>query len=397
MTEAPTRHLGDVASFIRGITFKPGDVVPIGSPGSVACMRTKNVQSELDLSDVWGIPESHVKRPEQYLANGDLLISSANSWDLVGKCCRVPQLQWPATFGGFISVLRGDPSQIGARYLYHWFSSPRIQATVRSFGRQTTNISNLNVDRCLSLRLSVPRLAEQERIAGILDAAEALRAKRREALGQLDTFLRSSFLDMFGDPVTNPMKWTTSTLGQVGEVVTGNTPSRSRPEYYGEDIEWIKSDNINDPSFVLTEAKERLSAAGKAVARTVPRGSILVTCIAGSPSCIGNAAVADREVAFNQQINAFVPGGCIALWFAFGVFWVGKRLVNSASTNSMKGMVSKSAFTAIPIPIPPMSLQRRFAAIVESVEHQKATQRAHLAELDTLFASLQSRAFRGDL
>ena len=94
MSEAPTRHLGDVASFVRGITFKPGDVVPVGSPGSVACMRTKNVQSELDLSDVWGIPESFVKRADQYLLTGDLLVSSANSWNLVGKCCRVPQLQW---------------------------------------------------------------------------------------------------------------------------------------------------------------------------------------------------------------------------------------------------------------------------------------------------------------
>ena len=397
MSEAPTRHLGDVASFVRGITFKPGDVVPVGSPGSVTCMRTKNVQSELDLSDVWGIPESFVKRADQYLLTGDLLVSSANSWNLVGKCCSVPQLQWPATFGGFISVLRGDSSQIDARYLYHWFSSPRIQATVRSFGQQTTNISNLNVGRCLRLGLPLPSLPEQRRIGAILDQADSLRAKRRAALAQLDTLTQSIFLDMFGDPVTNPMGWDTSALGEVGEVVTGNTPSRKRPEYYGNDIEWIKSDNINHPSFVLTEAEERLSVAGKAVARTSPKGSILVTCIAGSPSCIGNAAIADREVAFNQQINAFAPGERIALWFAFGVFWVGKRLVQSASTNSMKGMVSKSAFSGISIPIPPPSLQSRFAAIVESIEHQKASQRAHLAELDTLFASLQQRAFRGEL
>ena len=246
-------------------------------------------------------------------------------------------------------------------------------------------------------QIPLPPLDQQKRIAGILDAADALRTKRREALAQLDSLLQSTFLDMFGDPVTNSMGWDTFALGAVGEVITGNTPSRKRPEYYGEDIEWIKSDNINDPSFVLTEAEERLSVTGKAVARTSPSGSILVTCIAGSPSCIGNAAIANREVAFNQQINAFVPGKRIALWFAFGVFWVGKRLVQNSSTSSMKGMVSKSAFSAISIPIPPTSLQSRFAAIAESVEHQKASQRAHLAELDTLFASLQSRAFRGDL
>ena len=202
---------------------------------------------------------------------------------------------------------------------------------------------------------------------------------------------------MFGDPVTNPIGWDTSELRDVGEVITGNTPSRKCPEYYGEEIEWIKSDNINSPSVVLTEAEERLSDAGKAVARTSPKGSILVTCIAGSQSCIGNVAIADREVAFNQQINAFVPGRRIVLWFAFALFWVGKRLVQSASTNSMKGMVSKSAFSAIAIPIPPAPLQNRFAAIAESVARQKARQRDHLAELDTLFASLQSHAFRGQL
>ena len=255
----------------------------------------------------------------------------------------------------------------------------------------------LNKAKLKILPIPLPPIAEQKRIAKILDAVDALRAKRREVLGQLDTLLQSTFLDMFGDPVTNPMGWDTSALGEVGEVITGNTPSRKRPEYYGDHIEWIKSDNINDPSFVLTEAEERLSVAGKAVARTSPNRSILVTCIAGSPSCIGNAAIADREVAFNQQINAFVPNERIAHWFAFGVFWVGKRLVQRVSTDSMKGMVSKSAFSVISIPIPPMSLQSRFAAVAESVERQKVRQRSHLAELDTLFASLQSRAFRGDL
>ena len=281
-------------------------------------------------------------------------------------------------------------------YIFYFLRTPGTVnlATSRCSG---ANLPRLGPKQLASFQIPLPPFEEQQRIAGILDAANALRTKRREALAQFDTLLQSTFLDMFGDPVINPMKWDTSALGKVGEVITGNTPSRKRPEYYGEDIEWIKSDNINDPSFVLTEAEERLSVAGKAVGRTCPRGSILVTCIAGSPSCIGNSAIADREVAFNQQINAFVPGERIALWFAFGMFWVGKRLVQSASTNSMKGMVSKSAFSAISIPIPPMALQRRFAAIVESIEQQKTRQRAHLAELDTLFACLQSRAFRGDL
>ena len=279
-------------------------------------------------------------------------------------------------------------------FLFWWLKAHEKHIQSKGRGATFKEVSKRIVEK---LQIPLPPLAEQKRIAGILDAADAFRAKRREALVQLDTLLQSIFLDMFGDPVTNPMGWDSSALGSVGEVITGNTPSRRRPEYYGEGIEWIKSDNINDPSFVLTKAEEHLSDAGKAVARTCPKGSILVTCIAGSPACIGNVAIANREVAFNQQINAFVPGKRIVFWFAFGLFWVGKRLVQSASTNSMKGMVSKSAFSGISIPIPPISLQDRFAAIAEAIECQKASQRAYLAEIDTLFASLQSRAFRGAL
>ena len=329
-----------------------------------------------------------------YLRSGDLLV--ARMPDPLGRCCVFPGDPMPCVTVVDVCVIRPNRHKVDNRYLMHVINAPHGR---RGIARHITGTTRQRVSRrnLGKVKIPLPPLDEQKRIAGILDAADALRAKRREAFAQLDTLLQSTFLDMFGDPVTNPMGWETYALGEVGEVITGNTPSRKRPEYYGDDIEWIKSDNINDPSFVLTEAVERLSVTGRAVARTIPRGSILVTCIAGSPSCIGNAAIADREVAFNQQINAFVPGERIALWFAFGVFWVGKRLVQSASTSSMKGMVSKSAFSAISIPIPPTSLQNRFATIAKSVEQQKASQRAHLAELDTLFASLQSRAFRGDL
>src|SRR5437660_395432 len=144
-------------------------------------MRTKNVQRELDCSDVWGVSERFVKRQDQYLSAGDILVSSANSWNLVGKCCLVPDLPWRATFGGFVSVLRPHPSKVDSQYLYRWFSSDQVQATLRSFGQQTTNISNLNIERCLKLKMPLPGLDNQRRIAAILDKADELRAKRRIA------------------------------------------------------------------------------------------------------------------------------------------------------------------------------------------------------------------------
>ncbi len=342
-------------------------------------------------------PFSEVAKGYTPFKRGDVLVAKITPCFENGKMALADNLDHELGFGTTEFHVFRPSERITGPYLFNLLRGPYVRKAGAMKMKGAAGQRRVPADFFAALQIPLPPLDEQKRIAGILDAADALRAKRREALAQLDTLLQSTFLDMFGDPVTNPMGWETYALGEVGEVITGNTPSRKRPEYYGDDIEWIKSDNINDPSFVLTEAVERLSVTGRAVARTIPRGSILVTCIAGSPSCIGNAAIADREVAFNQQINAFVPGERIALWFAFGVFWVGKRLVQSASTSSMKGMVSKSAFSAISIPIPPTSLQSRFATIAKSVEQQKARQRAHLAELDTLFASLQSRAFQGDL
>lgn len=112
-----TATLGDIAEFIRGITFKPDDVVPSGTSGSVRCMRTKNVQAEIDLSDVWSVDSRFVKRVNQYLQTGDLLVSSANNWNLMGKCCWVPEEARGSTFGGFISALRPNRERVDPRYL----------------------------------------------------------------------------------------------------------------------------------------------------------------------------------------------------------------------------------------------------------------------------------------
>ena len=104
----------------------------------------------------------------------------------------------------------------------------------------------------------------------------------------------------------------------------------------------------------------------------------------------------NREVAFNQQINAFVPTK-VDPHFAYAPILIGKRLIQDASTNGMKGMVSKSRFERIEMMAPPLDLQRIFAARAQAIEALKSRQQVALSQLDTLFASLQHHAFRGEL
>ena len=204
------------------------------------------------------------------------------------------------------------------------------------------------------------------------------------------------FLDLFGDPVTNPKGWNVKPICNIATVKTGNTPSRTQPEYYGDYIEWIKSDNINTPHHILTTAREYLSEEGCAVGRKVSVGATLITCIAGSFDCIGNVAFTDRDVCFNQQINALIPL-TVKPWFLYALILFSKKKIQAASTNSMKGMVSKGVLEKIELICPPIELQIKFEKLFENYRNLmlKNEQSKYLA--DNSFNSLSQKAFAGEL
>lgn len=398
MSSWPTVALGDVAEFVRGINFKPEDVISVGEPGSVACMRTKNVQKDLDLSDVWAVPESFVKRKEQILQDDDILVSSANSWNLVGKCCWIPQLSWRATFGGFVTILRANHSKIESRYLFHWFSSDRIQTTLRSFGQQTTNISNLNIQRCLRLLIPLPPLEEQKKIADILDRAEALRAKRRSAIAQIDELNQAIFFDLFGDPVKNPKGWSKRPFGEIcvsrlGKMLDQKqqTGKHLRPYLRNANVQWFHFD--------LTEVFEMdFNEAAREEFR-LKDGDLLI-CEGGEP---GRAAIWKGDLAecyYQKALHCARPYKDLAnseylawlLWFLSSRGGLGDH-VTAATIAHLTGEKLK----AMKIPLPPLDLQKEFAHRIEATEKLKAAHKASLAKLDELFSSLQYRAFRGEL
>ena len=184
------------------------------------------------------------------------------------------------------------------RWTYYLLSHLRLD-----YLATTTGVPGLNRNDVCGLEFRLPPLSKQRRIVDILDQADRVRRLRAAADAKADSIIPALFGKMFGDPYTNPMMWPKYALDQLATITTGNTPSRKRPEYYGDAIDWVKSDNLNTASHYVTGATERLSNLGKRVARTAPPGSTLVTCIAGSRSAIGNSALTEREVAFNQQIN----------------------------------------------------------------------------------------------
>ena len=144
-------------------------------------------------------------------------------------------------------VIRANTKRLDGRYLVHFLRRNEIR--LDGARNMTGSAGQRRVPKHYfeSLSVPLPPLPEQRRIAAILDQADALRAKRREALAELDSLTQSIFIEMFGDPVVNSMGWDCKPMSEIGRVVTGNTPSREVPDYFGDAVEWIKSDNINTP------------------------------------------------------------------------------------------------------------------------------------------------------
>jgi len=235
-------------------------------------------------------------------------------------------------------------------------------------------------------------LEEQKRIAGILDAADILRAKRREALAKLDDLLQSTFLDLFGDPVTNPKGWEVKTLKEVAPAKS------SKASFQPNELVWhLNLDQIESQSGqVFNKIYDLASEAGSST-HVFDTGNVLYSKLRpylNKVVCPDSSGIATTELVPLRPIPGQIDRSYLTYFLRSQQF---VRWVSNAVAGAKMPRVSMKVFWNHKLPTPPPDLQHHFAEIVSSVEEQKAKMRKHLEQLDDLFASLQQRAFRGDL
>ena len=173
---------------IRGISFPKNARTGEPRDGYVCCLRTTNVQRDVDWTDLWFVPELFVRRPEQIVRTHDVLISTANSLRLVGKVCQVREMPHVSTLGAFISLVR-TPTQLDPAFVYFQLTSAEIQAGFRERASTTTNISNFSTRELLATELRFPPLAEQRRIVAKIEELFSQLDAGVEALDQAKTQL----------------------------------------------------------------------------------------------------------------------------------------------------------------------------------------------------------------
>ena len=228
----------------------------------------------------------------------------------------------------------------------------------------------LNKATLSEIEIDICSIEEQRKIISVLDKMLDILEGRVREISLLNEIIKARFVELFGDPRSNPFSFDEWMLKDTCKVVTGNTPSRAVSEYYGNYVEWIKTDNIVSGLLNPTKATECLSEKGMEAGRIVERDSILMACIAGSIASIGRVCVTDRTVAFNQQINAVVPEKYNVL-FLYVLLQISKDYLVEDVNMALKGILSKSKLEEKKFIVPPIELQNQFADFVKQVNKSK--------------------------
>jgi len=250
----------------------------------------------------------------------------------------------------------------------------------------------------------LPSVEEQRRIAAILDHADALRVKRREVLARLDELTQSIFIDMFGDPVANERNWPAGNVGDfVDRFEGGKNIVGSGDSVDGYRV--LKVSAVTSLSYRESESKPLPEGYVPPSNHMVQRGDLLFSRantseLVGATALVtetdGRTALPDKLWRFKWKNEATAVPGYVAALFQRPSF---RRRVSDRATGSSGSMknISQGKVLSIPLGIPPVELQVKFESLRVEVDSMKSGHRTALAELDALFSSLQSRAFRGEL
>ena len=345
--------LGDAATYINGYAFKPADRGEEGLP----IIRIQDLTG-----NAYDLGFYNGEYPEKIeINNGDVLISWSASlgvyvWNR-GK----------ALLNQHIFKVAFDKSEINKQYFVYAVKYKLIEMASKTHGATMKHIVKKDFD---ATEIPYPDMKQQEEIANILDKVSFAIETRKQELEKLDELIKARFVELFGEPRRNQFGFDKMMLKDTCRIITGNTPSRAVEDYYGNYVEWIKTDNIVSGILNPTKASESLSEKGMEVGRTVEANAILMACIAGSIASIGRVCVTDRTVAFNQQINAVVPEKYNIL-FLYVLLQISKEYLVEDINMSLKGILSKSRLEEKEFIVPPMELQKEFAAFVAQVDKSK--------------------------
>ncbi len=291
-------------------------------------------------------------------------------------------------------VLSPRTDSVHQDFFYHLLGSPLIY---REFKRLAAGavVKNLNSALVRGVRVPFPPKAEQRRIADILDKADAIRRKRKEAIALTESLYNEYSIAMFGDPVTNPKGWETRDLGSLGELDRGRSRHRPRndPRLLGGRYPLVQTGEVANSDGVIESFTQTYSSLGLAQSKMWPVGTLCITIAAN----IAKTGILAFDACFPDSVVGFTPGDdatteYVQYWLSFLQPVLERQAPQVAQKN-----INLRILRALKAPAPPIELQRCFSALAKKAPHTRTGLRAADDECEALFQSLAARAFSGSL
>ncbi|WP_156830607.1 restriction endonuclease subunit S [Methylobacter marinus] len=292
-----------------------------------------------------------------------------------------------------VALFKFNNEKVFNRYIYHFLNSPLAERQFNSNSRGGTQ-KFVSLSNIRDLQIPLPPLAEQKRIAAILDKADSLRRKRQQAIQLADQFLRAVFLDMFGDPVTNPKGWQISTFGEIFDVRDGTHDS---PKYLHTGYPLITSKNIKNGMLDLRDVNYISQADYDSINKRskVDVGDVLMPMI----GTIGNPVIVNFEpnfaiknVALIKTNNSKIPPEIVKMLLDGPLL---KHAITSLGRGGTQKFLSLGDIRQLKCFIPDTEVIDKFLLINNKT--QKLVGKYLVHNKSNIFESLSQKAFAGEL
>ncbi len=367
------------------------------STEGIPFLRVNNIQDDcIDLSDVLFInSDTDLALKRSRILPNDVLISIAGT---IGRSAVVPEDAPLMNCNQAVAIIRLHEST-NTHFFRYWLNSQDAINQISDL-KVTATISNLSLGCINKLKISLPPLEEQKRIAAILDKADRVRRKRQEAIRLTEELGRSIFLDMFGDPVTNPKGWEKVPLSKIvkGDMRNGLSPS-TKGSYHGNVLTLAA---VTQGFFRSNEYKSGMFDVNPPENKKVHRSDFLVCRGNGNINLVGRACFPDQnyqDILFSDTIIGVPVDMSIINQSFLQAVWnsslVRSQIEQQACTTNGRYKINQTTLKNIKILLPPFSLQSKFGATFESINSIKI--KFSLLISENLFNSLLQRAFRGEL
>lgn len=385
-------------------TAKLGEVADLNprEPARPALDERVSFVPMADLDAEWGMTAPGVDRPFAEVQKGYTIFRDQDV--LVAKItpcfenCKIGQARLRRRFGvgsTEFHVVRPHADRLDHRYVLHLLRQQRVldegeRRMTGSGGQRRVPLAFLS-----ELQIPLPPLAEQRRIAAILDHADALRAKRRQTLALLDDLTQAVFLDMFGDPLANPVGWPMARLGDLGIWQSGGTPPRSSKAYFDGSVPWFSSGELGQ--LLTRDSREHISESAlvETSAKAVAPGSLMLGMY---DTAALKASIASTWVSCNQAV-AFAQldtshANVIYVYFAIQI---GKERLKRLQRGIRQKNLNLSLIRSVSIALPPRPAQDKFATVVDHIKIQRETGDFARATEEELRASLRDQLLSSSL